>query len=317
MEPILPGAPWLIAHKSMLSFNQPQKITLNGKDYIIWQNQKGEVFALDNICPHLQAPLSEGWICAERNTMTCPFHALEFDAEGKLYKEGKLDTQPVTKTLKLIVKDDCIWTYGGHKPRLPIPELIHRVTEEYEFIGVTGEKSIQADFLRSMLVNYDYNHQNGTHKDLFKITSCDVKSYQTDGYYAKVEQQITRAENTLGEILKNPALKIIPRVMNNTLEYCFPSNVVLFVDSPVVSMAQTHVVYPETENITKTFILLYGKFKNPLLKFLFQKSFLQAAATVIEQDTTALESLYPRQKPKIRLPNEEIMFDAEKLYYDW
>lgn len=246
MEPILPGAPWLIAHKSMLGSNQPKKITLNGKDYVIWQNKKGEVFALDNICPHLQAPLSEGWICQERNTITCPFHALEFDREGKLYKDGKLDPQPVTQTLELIVKDDCIWTYGGYEPRLPIPELIQKLTEEYEFIGVSGEKNIQADFLSSMLVNYGYNHQNGTHKDLFQITSCDVKSYKTDGYYAKVEQQITRAENTLGEILKNPALGIIPKVMNNILEYSFPSITTFMGQTPVGKILQTHIVYPKT-----------------------------------------------------------------------
>ena len=30
MEPILPGAPWLIVHKSMLEVNKPNKITLNG-----------------------------------------------------------------------------------------------------------------------------------------------------------------------------------------------------------------------------------------------------------------------------------------------
>ena len=194
---------------------------------------------------------------------------------------------------------------------------MQKVTEEYEFIGVSGEKNIQADFLSSMLVNYDYNHQNGTHKDLFHISSCDVTSYKTNDYYAKVEQHITRAKNTFGEIFKNPALGIIPKVMNNTLEYSFPSTTTFFGKTPVGKIVQTHIVYPKNENITKTFILLYGKFKNSLLKFLFQKSFLQAAATVIEQDTMAVENLYPRQKPKIRLLNEEIMFDAEKLYYDW
>ncbi|HEY9294838.1 MAG TPA: Rieske (2Fe-2S) protein, partial [Phormidium sp.] len=79
METILPGAPWLIAHRSLLGINKPQKISLNGQDYVLWQNQQGQVFALNNICPHLQAPLSDGWICKERNTITCPFHALEFD----------------------------------------------------------------------------------------------------------------------------------------------------------------------------------------------------------------------------------------------
>ena len=53
MHPILPGAPWLIAHRSMLGVNKPYKITLNNRDYVLWQNRKGEVFGLDNICPCL------------------------------------------------------------------------------------------------------------------------------------------------------------------------------------------------------------------------------------------------------------------------
>lgn len=315
MEPILPGAPWLIAHKSMLGINKPNKITLNGNDYVIWQNQKGEVFGLDNICPHLQAPLSDGWVCKERDTITCPFHALEFDPKGRLYQEGK-DVQPITKPLELIIVNDCIWTYAGFESRLPIPELHQRIVDEYEFVGVTGEKSIQGDFLSNLMVNYDYNHQNGTHKEMFKITTCNVSSFEENGYYSKVHQEIIRSDNTLGEIIKNPALGIMPKVMNNTLEYAFPSTTVFFGNVAIASVAQTHILYPQTENRTKTFILFYAKSKNPLAKLL-KKSFLQAAATVVEQDTTAVESLYPRQKSKIRLPNEEIMFYAQKLYQNW
>ena len=316
MEPILPGAPWLIAHKSILGVNKPNKVTLNGQDYVLWQNQKGEVFALDNVCPHMQAPLSNGWVCKERDTITCPFHALEFDGEGRLYSEGKQGNQPIIKALEIIISNDCIWTYAGFEPRIPIPELHQRIADEYEFIGVTGEKSIQGDFLSNLMVNYDYNHQNGTHKELFQITSCKVSSFESNGYYAKVHQELIRSDNTLREILKNPALGIVPKVMNNTLEYAFPSTTVLFGDTPIASIAQTHILYPETENRTKTFILFYAKFKNYLGKLL-KNSFLQAASQVVKQDTTAVESLYPRQKPKIRLPNEEIMFYAEKLYREW
>ena len=317
MELILPGAPWLIAHKSMLGINEPHKITLNGQDYVLWQNKAGKVFALENICPHMQAPLSEGWICQERNTIACPFHALEFDGEGKLYREGKQDSQSLAQPLEIIIKNDCVWTYGGFEPRLPLPELHQKVAEGYEFLGVTGEKSIQGDFLSNIMVNYDYNHQNGTHKELFQITSCNVSHYEKDGYYAKVHQEATRANNSLKEIISNPALGIIPKVMKNTLEYTFPSLTVFFAQAPIGEMAQTHILYPETENQTKTFILLYCKVKNHLLKMLLKNSFLKASATVIDQDTTAIESLYPRQKPKIRLPNEEIMFDVEKLYREW
>ncbi|WP_226583552.1 hypothetical protein [Microseira wollei] len=80
---------------------------------------------------------------------------------------------------------------------------------------------------------------------------------------------------------------------------------------------QGHILYPEAENRTKTFIVLYAKFKTPELKAILKDSLLETAAVVVAQDTRCLESLYPRQQPKIRLPNEEIMFDAEKLYRDW
>ncbi|QIR38351.1 Rieske 2Fe-2S domain-containing protein [Tolypothrix sp. PCC 7910] len=317
MEPILPGALWLIAHKSMLGIHRPNKITLNGQDYVIWQNVKGEVFALNNVCPHMQAPLSNGWVCQERDTIVCPFHALEFDGKGRLCQIDKKDTQPISKPLEVIVSNDCIWTYGGYEPRLPIPDLHQKVVNEYEFLGVTGEKIIKGDFLSNLMVNYDYNHQNGTHKDLFKITSCNVTAFEPQGYYAKVTQNLTRADNTWKEMLQNPVVGILPKIMHNQLEYAFPSTTVLFSKAPIADIAQFHILYPETEKITRTFILMYAKFMNPMMKLVFKNSVLQAAATVVEQDSTAVETLYPREKPKIRLPNEEIMFYAEKLYRDW
>jgi phenylpropionate dioxygenase-like ring-hydroxylating dioxygenase large terminal subunit len=47
----LPGAPWLIAHKSMLKVNKPKLFTICGQDYVLWKNDKGEISALENICP--------------------------------------------------------------------------------------------------------------------------------------------------------------------------------------------------------------------------------------------------------------------------
>ena len=56
---MLKGAPWLLAHKSMLQTNQPQKISLYGKDYVIWKDDTSQVNALSNVCPHMGAMLSE------------------------------------------------------------------------------------------------------------------------------------------------------------------------------------------------------------------------------------------------------------------
>ncbi len=55
----------------------------------------------------------------------------------------------------------------------------------------------------------------------------------------------------------------------------------------------------------------------PFMKSLLKKSMLKAIDTVVEQDATAIENLYPKQQPKIKLLNEEIMHYAKQLYSNW
>ncbi|MFB2837990.1 Rieske 2Fe-2S domain-containing protein [Floridanema evergladense] len=317
METILPGAPWLIAHRSMLGINKPQKISLNGQDYVLWQNQQGQVFALNNICPHLQAPLSDGWICKERNTITCPFHALEFDTKGRLYQSGKVGAHPLTTPLELIIKGDCIWTYGGMNPKIPVPDLIEKVSDGMTFLGVAGEKSINGTFLNNLLINYDFNHQSGTHRDLFGIKANRIPVFEEQGYWAKVVQELDREDPTLSDILSNPVILLAPKTYTGVLEYAFPALTTFKTTFPLGEILQVHVLYPENEITTKTFVLVYAKFKHPIFKPFLKRSMLSAVTTVVEQDTRAIETSYPRQQPLIRLPNEEIMYHAQKLYREW
>jgi nitrite reductase/ring-hydroxylating ferredoxin subunit len=317
MEAILPGAPWLIAHRSMLGINKPYKITLNGKDYVLWQNQQGEVFALDNVCPHMQAPLSDGWICQDRGTIACPFHALEFDGQGRLHNSGKGSSQPLLTPLEIVIKDDCIWTYGGYAPKIPVPDLIPKVSAGMSFLGVTGDKSIQGTFLDSISINYDYNHQNGTHRELFGIKANRIPVFEHDGYWAKVVQELDREDSTWNDILRNPVILTAPKTYTSTLEYAFPALTTFQADFPIGEVLQVHVLYPETATQTKSFVLVYSKPKHPVLTLLLGRFVLSAVGTVIEQDTRAIETSYPRQPAKIRLPNEEIMFHAQKLYREW
>ncbi|MCF4966576.1 Rieske (2Fe-2S) protein [Nostoc sp. CMAA1605] len=317
MEAILPGAPWLIAHRSMLGINKPYKITLNGKDYVLWQNQQGEVFALDNICPHMQAPLSDGWICQNGNAIACPFHALEFDGQGRLHNADKVGSQPLLNTLELVIQDDCIWTYGGYTPKIPVPDLISQVSAGMSFLGVAGEKSINGTFLDSISINYDYNHQSGTHRDLFGIKANRIPLFEYDGYWAKVVQELDREDTTWNDILRNPVILTAPKTYTGVLEYAFPSLTTFRTDFSLGEILQIHALYPETATKTKTFVLVYSQPKHPILQPLMGRFVLSAVETVIEQDTHAIETSYPRQPAKIRLPNEEIMFLAQKLYRDW
>lgn len=317
METILPGAPWLIAHRSMLGVNKPYKVSLNGQDYVLWQDPQGEVFALHNICPHMQAPLSNGWICQERNTIVCPFHAIEFDGQGRLNQAGKTGAQPLVTPLELIINGDYIWTYGSINAKIPVPNLIEKLSDTMSFLGVAGEKSIQGTFLDTLLINYDYNHQNGTHRELFGIKANRITLFEKEGYWAKVVQELDRNDATFADVRRNPAILLAPKTYTGTLEYAFPALTTFKTRFPLGEILQVHVLYPETETRTKTFVLVYAKFNQPALKPLLRQSMLNAVTTVVEQDTQAIETSYPRQSAKIRLPNEEIMFHAEKLYRQW
>lgn len=42
-------------------------------------NVGGELSALDNICPHRQGPLGQGWL--EGGAVVCPWHSWAFDAK--------------------------------------------------------------------------------------------------------------------------------------------------------------------------------------------------------------------------------------------
>lgn len=327
MNPILPGAPWLIAHRSMLGVNKPFKVRLNHQDYVLWQNTQGDIFALENICPHLQAPLSNGWICAERNTITCPFHAQEFDGQGHYcpqnfhhQEDASGKGYPLLKSLPLEIRGDLIWTCGEHPAKLPIPDLIEQGSAGYEFVGIAGYTSIRGSFLENLLVNYDYNHQNGTHREMFRLKEIQVSDYQEEGYRTTLKQHVVRDQNTLAEILKNPVLKLLPQTWTNDFEYAFPCLTALKGDLPFGKIFQIHSLYPEDETHTRTFILLFAQISHPvvkLLKTLLRPSLLDTANTIIQQDSAAIEASYPRQPRKIRLPNEHIMDYAEKLYEDW
>ncbi len=43
-------------------------------------NESGNIYAINNICPHLKLPLKKGKVTAE-GTIVCPWHRSEFDLE--------------------------------------------------------------------------------------------------------------------------------------------------------------------------------------------------------------------------------------------
>ena len=316
---MLTGAPWLLAHKSMLSVNKPIKVSLYGHDYAMWKDRNGKVQALPNICPHMGAMLSFGW-CEDRSDgssdIVCPFHALAFDAQGctvlpgqsgqKLgqnsgQKPGK--TLPQVEPLELIVQGDFIWSYGNVEPEIPIPTILNEISNSYELVGVAGETTVDTPLLPMLLNMHDYNHQNGTHREMFRIKSVQFDRFVDEGHRSEAFMRMPKAALTRREIMKNPTVLMMPKVIEAHLENYFPSIVIFRGETMAGPIAQCHLFVPEAGDRTRTYVLLFAQPKSPLF-WLMKDSFLNLVDTVVEQDADILEKLYFDQPQKIRLNNE-------------
>ncbi|GAB4541957.1 MAG: Rieske 2Fe-2S domain-containing protein [Pleurocapsa sp.] len=317
---MLEGAPWLLAHKSMLEVNKPQKVALYGKDYVIWLDKTGQVNALANICPHMGAMLSEGWCQVQndgKSAVVCPFHALEFDRAGCTILPGTdKKTLPQLEPLELIVKDDFIWSYGGYEPKIPIPDILEKIARQYEFFGYTADTSVETDLRSMLLIMHDYNHQNGTHRDLFEITEVRFEKFIDNGYHSEAFFNTPTAPKTLWQKLKQPNQFLLPNVIQAHLENYFPSLVIFHGSSPFGKIAQCHLFVPESVTKTRTYILLFGEASNPLAKLL-KNQFLSISKVVVEQDAGILNKIYADAPQKIKLNNEMGMDWVKRNFAAW
>ncbi|MEH2061240.1 MAG: Rieske 2Fe-2S domain-containing protein [Nostoc sp.] len=304
---MLPGAPWLLAHKSMLAVNQPRKISLYGADYVMWKDTVGEIHALPNACPHLGAMLSEGWCEAESDgtsAIVCPFHALKFDGSGCTVLPGSSKkTLPQLKPLELTIQGDFVWSYGEYEPKISIPTVLNEIANTYYFIGHTADRSVETDLLSMLLNMHDYNHQNGTHRELFRITGVEFHQFIDDGHHSQAFYDMPTAPYSLVEKLIKPDLFLLPSTIKAHLENHFPSLVIFHGEMPLGKAAQCHIFVPEAENRTRTYILLFGQAKHPAFK-VFGNTYLKFGKVVVDQDADILRKIYPDTPQKIKLSNE-------------
>lgn len=80
-----------VATTSDLDEDEAMQVIVEGKELALI-NLGGELFALDDICTHAYASMSDGYI--EGNCIECPLHGAQFDI-----RTGKAETPPATEDL--------------------------------------------------------------------------------------------------------------------------------------------------------------------------------------------------------------------------
>ena len=97
-----------VSHESELSPGSCQSIELEQVGLALF-NVDGEIFALDNTCPHAGGPIGEGSL--EGEVVTCPWHGWKFNVRtgyrlknpSEAWKVHQYEVRIVDKSIQVLV----------------------------------------------------------------------------------------------------------------------------------------------------------------------------------------------------------------------
>lgn len=100
------------------------------------------------------------------------------------------------------------------------------------------------DLLTMLLNMHDYNHQNGTHRELFHIIDISFHQFVDNGLHSQAFYEMPTAPYTFVEKLRKPDLFLLPDKLKAHLENHFPSLIIFHGESTVGKLAQCHFFVP-------------------------------------------------------------------------
>lgn len=89
--PRLSGGHWTPVLSATALDGQPQRVEVNGVGVVLYRTD-GHLLAVGERCPHLGAPMDDGWI--DRDQIVCPWHGSRFGCES-----GEVLRGPATAAL--------------------------------------------------------------------------------------------------------------------------------------------------------------------------------------------------------------------------
>lgn len=119
---VLVGGWYAVARSQALVSTRVTKAQLGPFELALWRDTQGRVCALDAVCPHLGADLSQGQVVDGQ--LQCAFHGWCFDRSGQCQRAPGHPTAP-GRSAKAWVTDErfgLVWVLVGREPLYALPE---------------------------------------------------------------------------------------------------------------------------------------------------------------------------------------------------
>lgn len=159
---------------------------------VLFRKEDGSVAALEDRCPHRQAPLSIGRL--EGDTVECGYHGFRFSSQGQCTRVPSLDTPPNISVSSYPVREigPLVWIYLGDLAALgevPPPPDLPWLTDT-RFNAVSGQLEIAANYMLLKENVLDLTHLGFVHAKSFGVTDIrNPPEVSTDGNVVRYVQR--------------------------------------------------------------------------------------------------------------------------------
>ncbi|GGC01655.1 vanillate O-demethylase oxygenase [Novosphingobium endophyticum] len=138
---------------------------------VLYRTEAGDVVALEDRCPHRQAPLSSGKI--EGDAIQCGYHGFEFAPDGRCQRVPSMNGPAPIRVETFPVREEglLVWIYLGDKAVIddvPPPPKFDWMTDP-AFNARKGSMEIAANYLLLKENVLDLTHLGYVHESSFGI----------------------------------------------------------------------------------------------------------------------------------------------------
>ena len=209
-----------IGQKSSFPFRVPRKITIWGKQYVIWKKSSSEYACLSDTCPHGGDSLSNGHVY--NNCITCSQHKNSFNENGEFVSEktGLLEGSQLYELphFQVVEKNDMLYlnTYENVRNSTILYRDFPFVNSEFRQVFIESNVNIHPTILmeNSLDVVHIIFAKLFTNKNTLEPDSID-KIHANNSLHYGVKYTYERGKNSLiNKLFDSHELTITSEVIN-------------------------------------------------------------------------------------------------------
>jgi phenylpropionate dioxygenase-like ring-hydroxylating dioxygenase large terminal subunit len=167
------GAHWFVACRSGALRDGPRAAMLQGVPLVLFRGADGRPGALEDRCPHRNAPLSAGRVRGD--ALECRYHGWRFDRAGACVAVPGLAAPPGARAARAAAlacteQDGYVWVHSGPgaAPRAPPPRFPHQ--DDPRYTTVRRELEVRSTPYRALENVLDVPHTAFLHRGLFRTS---------------------------------------------------------------------------------------------------------------------------------------------------